>query len=477
MAGFNMRIERDRNSKSEHVILIGMITDDTVCSKIATRWQPDGLFRSKYANLVGGWCVAYYKRYEKAPGKHLQHKCERWLEKTDDQHTADMVERFLVRLSDQFEDMDKLNTNYVLDVAGEHFALVRLQGLSEQLEDELDKQSPAAAHELLNQYSAFNLGVGEWFDPLKDKTAIVEAFKEVGKPLVQYEGALGEFFGNTLQRDSLVCFEGPEKRGKTFWLLDVVMRAVEQRRRVAYFQVGDMSRDQIMRRIMVRVARKPLLPCTVKIPLALQVQHPRKDAEDKQAKIRLRVRTRKHTERLTSTMAIQACTKFQLEKIRSYDSYLRLSVYPNDTLSVPQMQTLLQEWSRDGWMPDVVVIDYADILNMAYTGMDKRDQINKTWQDLRKLSQVLHCLVITATQTNAASYKANTVTKQHYSEDKRKRAHTLGNIGLNQTDYEKERGVMRLNWIQRREEYYVQTKCVYVAGCVELANLALRSTW
>jgi len=124
---------------------------------------------------------------------------------------------------------------------------------------------------------------------------------------------------------------------------------------------------------------------------------------------------------------------------------------------------------------DVVVIDYADILLME-SGDDNRNKINECWKQLRRLSQTWHCLVITATQSDAASYTAGTMGRQHFSEDKRKLAHVTGMIGLNQTEDEKEEAIMRLNWIARRESHYVERKCIYVVGCLPIANPAIKST-
>ncbi len=175
--------------------------------------------------------------------------------------------------------------------------------------------------------------------------------------------------------------------------------------------------------------------------------------------------------------ALSACKDFQQKRVKSMDHYLRMCVHPNSTVSVRDIHGTLTEWSREGWVADVVVIDYADILRMDYPGMEKRDCINQTWMDLRRLSQEFHCLVVTATQTNAASYKAAVVKREHFSEDKRKRAHSTGNIGLNQNELEKRLGLMRLNWILLREGEYLESRCVYVAGNPALANLCMRSSW
>ena len=115
---------------------------------------------------------------------------------------------------------------------------------------------------------------------------------------------------------------------------------------------------------------------------------------------------------------------------------------------------------------------------MSYPGLEGRDRIDETWKHLRFLSQMFHCLVVTATQSDTLCYNANIITKRNFSGDKRKNAHVTGMIGLNQKDpEEKEIGVTRLNWVVMRERAFSVHKCVYVAGCLAIANPAIRSTY
>jgi len=141
------------------------------------------------------------------------------------------------------------------------------------------------------------------------------------------------------------------------------------------------------------------------------------------------------------------------------------------------IQETIENWTREDWVPDVIIIDYADILLMNGAGLEGRDLINDTWKKLRALSQKFHCLVVTATQADASSYDATIITKKNFSEDKRKIAHVTGMIGLNQSPEEKELGVMRLNWLKVRDEAFSENKCVFVAGCLSIANPAIRSTF
>ena len=175
--------------------------------------------------------------------------------------------------------------------------------------------------------------------------------------------------------------------------------------------------------------------------------------------------------------AFKACEEVTRNKIRSKESFFRLSVHPNSSINVHGIRSILQQWDREGFTADVVIIDYADILAPPSGVADTRDQINATWKALRSLSQARHCLVITATQTDAASYDVATISRKNFSEDKRKRAHVTGTFGLNQTATEKELGITRLNWIVLREGRFSESKCVYVAGSLDIANPAIISTW
>jgi len=467
-----VKIRKSRNSADEHTVLAAMVMDDVVCGRVASKWKSDA-FKSKWSNLVASWCVRYYNKYEHAPKRRIRNLFERWAAKTQDDSLIESVETFLEEVSDEFVH-DKINTNteYVLDAAGRLFNSVHLERLRNEIEDSLENSDPETAIETITNWNRINLGVGEWIDPFTDQAVLKQAFAHSHDPLIRYPGDLGKFFGTQLERDGLISFEGPEKRGKTFWLMDMVFRAVLQRRRVAYYQAGDMSQDQIVRRMASRISRRPIYPGVFRYPEKLKVQH-----RGKLTKARA-IRTRRTFKQgLSWRQVYKDGTSFMANKAKSDHNLLRLSIHPNDSLHVRDIDTMLKEWQRDGWPVDVVVIDYADILDMTYNGIEGRDRINQTWKDLRRISQVYHCLVITATQTNSSSYQATVIDRQHFSEDKRKRAHVTGSIGLNQTEEEKKSGIMRLNWVVKREGAYFPSKCVYVAGCPEIGNLAIQSSF
>lgn len=464
-----MKISK-RDGSLERKIVTSMVVDQIVLASIAQRWQPD-LFRSKWSNLVGGWCVKYYLRYNKPPGKAIEGLYESWTSKANDQDTIQLVEKFLTDLSGEYEQLKKdSNSEWIIDQAANHFNQVRLNALAEQIQGDLDSGDLDAAQKRVASHGKIEMGQGAGIDVLHDMAAIQKAFEDKKEPLIKYPGALGKFMakGDALERDGFIAFMGPEKVGKTFNLLDLSWRGMLQRHKVAFFAVGDMSQSQMMRRFMVRAARQPLRPQVVKYPeqiirdqaeLFAQVQHREID----------------FATGLDYASAMAAAQKVMTLKAKSNSSLLKLFCCPNSSLNVNGMRAILQGWDRQhDWRPDILVVDYADILAPP-ARLEGRDGINETWKQLRALSQEQHCLVVTATQANAASYSATIVDRRNFSEDKRKLAHVTGMIGLSTTPEEKEQGIIRWNWVELREGEFSDRHCCHVASCLALANPAVKS--
>lgn len=465
-----MRVSK-RDSKDERQILIGMIVDDFVVANVAERW--DGkLFAGKWSNLLATWCVEFYRRYDRAPGSAIEARFESWSQSGGDEDTVSLVERFLESLSGEYETLSKeINSDYLIDRAAHHFNRVRVDNLRKALEGDVDTSRIDLAVDRIRSFDHVEMGQGSAIDVLQDQQAIRDAFEKRSEPLITYSGALANFFGNSLERDGFIAFMGPEKRGKTFWLMDVAWRAVLQRRRTAFFAVGDMSQDQMLRRFASRACRRPLHAGTIKYPKMLN-----RDPDSDIAEPLIEQRT--FTNALTWKRAWKIFQETCRRKIKSKDPYLRMSVHPNSSINVAGIKSIISGWERRGWVPDVIVIDYADILAPpAGSGTESREQTNASWKQLRALSQSLHCLVVTATQSDAQSYNADTVRRSHFSEDKRKLAHVTGLIGLNATEPEIALGLMRLNWIVLRESKFTESQCVHVAGCLDIANPAVLSTF
>lgn len=463
-----MRIDK-KNSDQERRILIGMIVDPIVLGRITSKYQSQ-MFKSKWANIIAKWCLKYYHKYEKAPVKNIESLFESWSARTRDKSTVNLVDKFLASLSEEYEDLEsESNSNYIIDIAGDYFNQVRIERLVESVESDISEGKPNKAHSRLVGYNKIEMGVGEGINVLQDEEAIREAFDINRKEtLIEFPGALGKFFKGSLEREGFIAFMGKKGVGKSFWLQTIAWEAMVQRKRVAFFEVGDMGKNQTMRRLMVRAAKQPRFPSDVYYPIRIY--------RNEREKVKRKFILKEYEKKLSWQKAYKACQKVMQKKVKSKESYFKLSCHFNSTLGVDGIENILQDWEREGgWIPDVIVIDYADILKMEYSNKEGRDCINETWKQLRALSQRRHCLLASATQSDADSYDRGTLKMKNFSDDRRKIDSVTGMIGINQSEGEKKRGIMRLNWISLRDDEFHPSHCVHVAGCLALANPAIKS--
>lgn len=462
-----MKVEKHDGSL-DRKLLIGLVTNKNLLAGVADKWS-EGLFDSSWANLVGSWCVKYYLKYQKAPGKQVETLFQSWASsKSRNKETVNLVDSFLTTLSEQYQRSKKANTRYLLDLAGQRFNDIALLKLSDKLRDLVGRGERDKAQALVNEFHQVEVGIGSGIDVLNDTEAMRRAFELDREPLIRYPGGLGKLYKDQFCRDGFIAWIAPEKAGKSYQLLDAAVRAILQRRKVAYFQAGDLSEDQIMRRFMVRFAKKPdKKRKLVRYPTALTL--------NAEGEAQVTFKELSFDEPLDWREAWQACQDITKWQTRTRDRLLNLSIHANHSLSIAQAKSILHGWERQGFSPDICVFDYADLIRPSSQYREKRDQIDQVWSELRSLSQTLHCLVLTATQTNAAAYKVKTVTRSNFSENKRIMAHVTGMLGISSSSEEKQQQVIRQNWIVLRGDEFVELKCCFVAQCLSLAQPNLRS--
>lgn len=439
-------------------VLTGMIVNNTVATRLAAKWKPEGLFDSRWENKVALWCVEHARKYGKAPGQDILTIFATAPQGNEDETAS--IERLLAGLSEAYErEQKEVSAEYLLDLAGDLFNRVAMRRDAEAVLEELDRGDVKAATARFSSHRAVEFGPGAVDRPDVDPQYWADLFiEEDEQPLITWPEKLGAFLGGEFARDSFIAFQASEKTGKSWWLLDVVVRGLRQRRTVAYFSVGDMSRKQVGRRLGRRLTRLPKRPGEYKIPSDWPVGQEFPNFEIK------------YLEAWS-----QARSWGQIRKFTEGENRLRLGDHPAGTMTADGIGNILKDWAKDGWVADIVVIDYADILAKPAGQKDPREGVNETWMSLRRISQELHCCLVTATQADAASYGLKLMSRKNFSNDKRKYAHVTAMLAINQTPEEKTNGVQRLQWLARREEDYSETQCVKVAGCLDIGCPAITS--
>ena len=67
-------------------------------------------------------------------------------------------------------------------------------------------------------------------------------------------------------------------------------------------------------------------------------------------------------------------------------------------------------------MPDVVIVDYADLLRPISHGAEKRHDLESIYEELRGMATEFNCAFITASQTNRGGLNAEVITMESISE-------------------------------------------------------------
>lgn len=468
-----MKLKAIKN-KDERTILTQMIVSRSVLARVTSKWGRHGnLFRSSWANMIGQWCVEHYRKYETTPKHNITERFQKWADKSEDKETVSLVSDFLGSLSAEYKRAKKSNSQFYIDMASDYFNKVKLERFKEELEELLEAGRVDKALELHQEFAKVEMGSGTTIDVLEAKDAVRQAFEDSAEPVVKYPGRIGQFLNPYLVRDSFIAFQAPEKGGKSYWMLDVLIRALEQRRKVAYFVLGDMSEGQVIKRIGCRLAGIPLdrKDLTIQIPVKLK----RGPQESK-----VSFKSKSFKQQLTWRKAYRAFRKFKKSHIRSMDSYLKMQVHGPDELSVEGINEQMKAWETEGFVADVVVVDYADNLDMTgYNTDEPRHQSHKAWKAMRRLAQNHHCLVVSATQSNAAAYAANEegklMSRKNFSEDKRKLGQVNGMLGINQFPGDSDMGITRLNWIVLREGHFSDKRTCHVAGCLAVGRPCILS--
>lgn len=458
------------DGKLERRFLTAMIVSKPFLASVASTIDVS-LMSAEWSRRIAKWCVRYYQRYGQPPKKNIESLYHSWVEKSQPEEAdVEAVSDLLASLSDQYETDSELNVPYLLDEFGSWLTIRKATKLKDDLESTLLEEDKDAALQAITDFRAVDVGGSVGLDPLNDKAAWERAFADPLEPLITFPGEACRFFGPAVTRDALIGIQGPEKRGKTFWCLEFVYRALRSRRKVALFETGDLTESQVMKRLGVRIARVPLWRSQrkVKIPRTIEVVEgdDGKDAYEIDYDVE---RFHSAIDRLTVWRARRRFMKRL--GIPREEARILVSVHPTCSVNVRGIDGILERWEHErGFVPDVVVIDYADILAPEDLRKEPRHQVNETWAALRRLSQERHCLVVAPTQASAASYDVRTQKMGHFSNDKRKLAHVTGMLGLNQTSPERQDQVMRLNWIVLRESDYHSESCLWVAQCLPLGQ-------
>ena len=509
----------------ERRILIGLIVSTDYCQRVLPIWDIK-LIQAPEIKRIAVWAIEYFKKYNQACNREIETIFYSKANTLPKDIAQDIEEDILPSISEEY-DQTGLNIEYLFDETITYFNKQRLiQHANELLALAEGDRGGEAETVALNYKSVVkeNANDTDFSDPsILEKIKV--AFATSAEPLISFPGVLGQFWNHSFVRGGFVAIMAPEKRGKTFMLLELALRARKQKRNVAFFQAGDMTENEQIVRTSIYLAKKSNKPkyCGKQFQSVADCVNNQLDKCDRQERLSsFGCFAGQDVEFLRKELTLEdlklakeqnegykpchACEEYtqnswgvpwiqqvdvgdalEAEEAQKYfdkffiknKRHFKLSTHPNSTLSVKASDVIMSNWEKqNNFQPDVIVYDYPDIM-VDDNIKEFRHKQNQIWKDLRAISQKRKALVIVVTQTDADAYKTDTLSLSNFSEDKRKYGHVTAMYGLNQDKEgrEKKLGLVRINEIIARESDFDNKKQVYILQNLSRGRPFLDSFW
>lgn len=500
-----MQIEISREqiiASTELTIIKKLVNDDGLCREMQEAGVPRDIFKASLLQSIYMYCLDFYKEYNRAPKHSIQQLFEQLsASKTD--VDMNLFGSVLASVENAQAAIDEFDYDYVFQYVNER----KVSILQERLQYLLENKRPELAIKEAGEFAEIKRFQEEshCIDIIQSFSAqMAQDLRQPPQPLFRYPGVLGHLINDFYTRGAFIALLGREKVGKSWWLLDMAIRAYKQGNNVTIFQIGDMSEKQMRFRTATHLLNKPYL-----IKNAGEVLIPVMDCgKNKNGMCTLNFRASQVaiTDPETGVtfdydsaeeMGYRPCTECQLSPefqpdtwwnkthvnaisgseyqeiaLRFLDNPCKFNLLTfrnSDMLTAKKLRDALQ---RLQYRQDVVLIDYIDLLDSERAD---RHRDHDNWLRIRDCALDFDCCVITATQAAKSAAFKEYLTVDDLSEDKRKAGHVTALIGLNQKAEEKAKGQMRINVAAAREEDFHPSKQAVVLQCITLGMVHINS--
>jgi hypothetical protein len=456
------------NKSDERDIITGMIVSTEFLAGIRPIFRPD-LFTLKYARIIAKLCIQYYDEYEIAPSDNIKSLLESNKLMIRGEDDLELIDTFLSSINEKYVDEDiNFNVDYEIDKAVKYFKSISLENLTDQIKAAVFSGDFIRAESLIAGFQRIEKGSSSGIDVVRDTGAAVDAVRsDVEDTLFQFPGDLGKLI-RPIKRKDFVAIVAPAKRSKSWLLQEMAILAMINRLNILYISL-EMPKEQMLVRIYQRLNGE-LEPSENEYSVEEMVDIP---YFDKNYDMNGIINYRKEIKKRISPKSI--VRKLESLQLLVKDKKLHLECFPAGSLSVrggiiPLLDNL--EY-YEKFIPDAIVLDYADILSPERGG-ERRHQIDETWQALRGVGQDRSMAIITASHSNKATFDRD-IRQSDLSEDNRKLNHVTLAIAINQNEDDEEKGVHRFCVIADRYRRFSRTTEAIVLRCLDIGRPYLDS--
>ena len=492
----------------EKRIVTGMIASTSYMHKVYPLLHENLVyFQTNYTETVAKWAIKYYEIYEEVPFKHIQDEFNMNKLRLSDED-SEMIHDLLVNISKEFEVQGSINVEYLVDQTERWCKLRELEITTGNAKVMLDTGDIQGAEAEITRFKKVQIQQSSVItgETLFGEEDIYRTFQDEDDGFFKMPGRLGQFLGD-FERGWLVGLSGAFKRGKTWLAQEFAIMAMLSYLKVAFFslEMNDSTMKQRIRKRLVSAGDKkgvyylPVFDCehnqTGECNLKQRVQAialPKVDgklpefSEDNPYRVCTSCRDTNRTNyQATTWFETMQIPKFEpvyvSQKLHHFDkmySYLiRLKTYPRFTANVADITYDLNLLEQDGFLADVIIVDYADILKPEDDVMEGIQKEDRTWIALAQLASERMALVFAPTQVNKAALEANLLKESHTARWIGKLGHVDAMLAISQTEEEKRMGRSRLSTMLHRHKDYDPGSTITLLQKIALGQVHLDSDY
>lgn len=445
------------NSMSERDIVYQLIVSDKFCREIVPIINPK-MLEVVYVRTIVIWIKDYFQKFKESPKKNIIKLYRSHIDELRDEDLQNNILTFIERLDKDYDKIKVTNEDFAIQNAIKYLRMRSLKNFSEDIDSYIESGDIEKAENCVTKYRKVEAASGEGVSLLDDFDIVTEAFTEEQDLLFRYPGDFGQLMGD-VNREDFIAFLAPMKAGKTFSLIDVGIESLKNNLKVVMFSL-EMSRTNMIKRVWKALSGQCTKDMEIEIPYFVEDEN------------KWRIETKIVEKKASSILEVQKRQK-SLKRLFRGGSF-RIYAEPAYSLTVEGLENKLDDLAYEGFYPDVVIIDYADIMAPSEKG-EYRQQIDGIWKRLRALAQKRKCVVFTASQTNREALSKE-VEAENIAEDVRKISHVTSMVSISKTKYCKEHSIAIYSQIAIREGQ-AETRKVVATQCLALGRPIIESHW
>ena len=445
------------NTINERDIVYQLIVSDKFCREIVPIINPK-MLEVVYVRTIVIWVKDYFQKFKESPKKNIIKLYRSHIDELRDEDLQNNILTFIERLDKDYDKIKVTNEDFAIQNAIKYLRMRSLKNFSEDIDSYIESGDIEKAENCVTKFRKVEVASGEGVSILDDFDIVTEAFTEEQDKLFTMPGDFGQLVGD-LHREDFVAFLAPMKAGKTFQLIDVGIEGLKNNLKVAMWSC-EMSRNAMIKRVWKALSGQCTEDMTLEIPYFV------KDGDE------WRIEKKIIEKKASSVLEVRKKQKSLKRLFRG--GAFRIYAEPANTLTVEKLENELDDLAYEGFYPDIIIVDYADIMAPSQKA-EYRHQIDDIWKSLRGLAQKRKAVVFTASQTNRGAISRE-VEAEDVAEDVRKIAHVTSMVSISKTKFCKENSLAIYSQLVVREGHPI-TKKVVATQCLDLGRPVIESHW